>query len=459
MANNNKDQTDRGGRQISAIRGQLLTFHSDPFLINPDESYDFYEDAMVVMEDGMIKDVGEYSRLKDKYPHISDIEFYKDGVIMSGFIDCHAHYVQSPMIGSYGDTLLGWLNEYAFPTEKKFSDKDFAGKVAKMFFRQLLRQGTTTANVFATTFAESVDAFFEESERYNTLMICGKVLQDRNLPDYLKDKDTDESVAVSEELLRKWHHKGRQLYAVIPRFAPTSTPRQLELAGDLYQRYVEDGVYLHTHLNEEEKEIEWVRELYPGFADYTDIYEHFGLVGPHSVFAHCCIMKEREWNKMHDNGCGCVHCPSSNLFLGDAMFRFWEAKDRSRPVKVGIGTDVGGGTNFSIFRQLGEAYKVGMLKGRSLDAIRSLYLATRGGAETLGLSDSIGNVKPGQNADLIVIDLKPDEFTEWRLGFCKDIFEKIFVLQTMGLDNLVRSTYVAGKKVYDRDSENKYSYA
>lgn len=183
-------------------------------------------------------------------------------------------------------------------------------------------------------------------------MISGKVLQDRNLPEYLKDQDTEESIALSEQLLKKWHHNGRQLYAVIPRFAPTSTPRQLELAGDLYGRYSDKGVYLHTHLNEEDKEIEWVRDLFPDFSDYTEVYESFGLVGPRSVFAHCCIMHEREWQKMHDKGCGCVHCPSSNLFLGDAMFRFWEAKDKHRPVKIGMGTDVGAELIFPFFVSL-----------------------------------------------------------------------------------------------------------
>ena len=222
------------------------------------------------MQDGVVLDIANYKDIKDKYPTLKTIDHYPDSIIMPGFVDCHVHYVQSPMIGSFGDTLLQWLNDYTFPTEAKYKDKAFADEVAKMFFKQLLQQGTTTANVFSTTFATSVDAFFEESERYNTRMITGKVFQDRNLPDYLKDESAEESVSVAESLLKKWHNRGRQLYAVIPRFAPTSTEKQLTLAGELYQRHIEEGVYMHTHLNESEGEVERVSQLCPQFDKYTD---------------------------------------------------------------------------------------------------------------------------------------------------------------------------------------------
>lgn len=412
-----------------------------------------------MIRDGHILDVDNYNDIIGRYPGLVDIDTYTDALVMPGFIDCHVHYVQSPMLGSFGDTLLNWLNQYTFPTESKFRDKAFADEVAKIFFRQLLEQGTTTANVFSTTFAESVDAFFEESERYDTRMITGKVLQDRNLPDSLKDESAEESVILSENLLKKWHHRGRQLYAVIPRFAPTSTPEQLSLAGDLYQRYIDDGVYMHTHLDEAESEIEWVRQLFPQQSNYTEVYKHFGLVGKRSVMAHCCLVEEAEWQILHDCGCGVAHCPSSNLFLGDGEFRYWEAKEQSRPVRFGIGTDVGGGTNFSIPRQLGEAYKVAMMKARSLDAVRSFYLATRGGAETLRLENTIGSIAPGYEADLAVIDLAPTEYASWRMKYTGDIFEKLFVLMTLGLDNMNKATYVAGRKVYDRSRDKKHMYA
>ena len=449
------------GTKLKGIRGQLLTFKDDPFLRNEEECYDYYTDALVVMQDGHIVDVGDYKTVAPKYPTLDpkDVENYPDSIIMPGFIDCHVHYVQSPMIGSFGDTLLEWLNEYTFPTESKFKDKAFADNVAHIFFRQLLEQGTTTANVFATTFETSVDAFFEESERYNTRMISGKVLQDRNLPDSLKDPDTEESIVIAEKLLKKWHHRGRQLYAIIPRFAPTSTPKQLQLAGELYQRYIDQGVYMHTHLDEVQSEIDWVTQLFPDQPNYTEVYKHFGLVDKRSVMAHCCIVREEEWDVLHKCDCGVAHCPSSNLFLGDGEFKYWEAKEQSRPVRVGMGTDVGGGTNFSIPRQLNEAYKVAMLQTKNLTAVKSFYLATRGGAEALHLENTIGSIAPGYEADIAVIDLKPDEFAQWRMQFSDNIFDKLFVLMTLGLNNVNKATYVAGNKVYDRERKNKWMYA
>ena len=447
------------GSALKGIRGHVLTYKADPFLNDENECYDYYDDGMVVIQDGHILNVGAYNDIAQQYPELTDIDSYPDAVIMPGFIDCHVHYVQSPMIGSFGDTLLNWLNQYTFPTEAKFKDKKFADEVAKIFFRQLLEQGTTTANVFSTAFAESVDAFFEESERYNTRMISGKVLMDRNVPDAVKDESPEESILVSERLLKKWHHRGRQLYAVIPRFAPTSTPKQLELAGQLYQRYIDQGVYMHTHLDEAQNEIDWVTQLFPDQPNYTEVYRHFGLVDRRSVMAHCCIVREEEWQTLHNCQCGVAHCPCSNLFLGDGQFKMWEAKQQDRPVRVGMGTDVGGGTNFSIPRNLGEAYKVSMLQMKNIDAIKAFYLATRGGAEALHLENTIGSLAPGYEADIAVFSLCPSEFAGWRMKFTKNIFEKLFALMTLGLDNMNIATYVAGNKVFDRKRGQQYMYA
>lgn len=447
------------GGTLKGVRGQILTFEADPFLTNEKESYDYYNDGLIVIQDGIIIEVGDFAEVAAKYPALTDIDSYTDSLIIPGFVDTHVHYVQSPMIGSFGDSLLTWLNEYTFPTESKFRDKAFADEVAKIFFKEILEQGTTTANVFSTTFAESVDALFEESERYNCRTITGKVLQDRNLPDSLRDKDTKESIVIAEQLLRKWHHRGRQLYAVIPRFAPTSTPEQLTLAGELYQRYIDQGVYMHTHLDEVQSEIDWVTQLFPDSPNYTEVYNRFGLVDRMSVFAHCCIVRPEEWDLLHKHDCGIAHCPSSNLFLGDGEFKFWEAKDATRPVKTGIGTDVGGGTNFSVFRQIGEAYKVGMLQSRGMSPLRSFYLATRGGAEALHLEHTIGSVAPGYEADLAVLDLKPSAFAEWRLQYADDLAAKLFVLTTLGLNNQNKATYVAGRKVYDRERADRWMYA
>lgn len=459
MKNKNPLPINPNGGAIKGVRGQILSYHDDPFLKQPEVCYTSYNDGLVVMQDGIILDVNEYAYIIDKYPNLKQIDEYKDSIILPGFIDAHVHYVQSSMIGSFGDTLLQWLNRYTFPTESNFKDKVFADEVAKIFFKQILEQGTTTANVFATTFVESVDAFFEESERYNTRMICGKVLQDRNLPDSLKDSSAEESIFFAEKLLKKWHKRGRQLYAVVPRFAPTSTDEQMRLAGDLYKKHVANGVYLHTHLNESRDEIEWVAQLYPNNKSYTDVYRSYGMLGDRSIMAHTCLMHEDEWQMLHENDCGCAHCPSSNLFLGSGEFKYWEAKSAQRPIRVGIGTDIGGGTNYSIVRELNEAYKVGMLQTHALPAVQSFYLATRGGAEALHLEHSIGSIMPGYEADMTVLDLHPSEFVKWRMQFAKDIFEKLFVLQTLALNDMNKATYVAGNKVFDRTRTKQFMYA
>lgn len=446
------------GGPLKGVRGAMLTFRDDPAMAPASLCHDYYADGLAVIQDGRILAAGEYADVTPAYPGLTDIDRYEAALILPGFIDCHAHYVQAPMIGSYGDTLIDWLNRYTFPTEARFRDKDFADEVARMFFRQTLSAGTTTANVFSTTFEASVNALFEESERYNARTITGKVLQDRNLPENLKDPSAEGSMLLTEKLMAKWHRRGRQLYAIIPRFAPTSTPLQLKLAGELYRAHLDQGVYLHTHLDEAEGEIRWAMSLFPEARDYTDIYDRFGLLGHHTVLAHCCIVTPREWKRLSEAGCGVAHCPSSNLFLGDGEFKYRQATDPARPCRVGIGSDVGAGTSFSIPRQLGDAYKVAMLDDNPLDALRSFYMATLGGARVLRLEDTIGSIRPGREADLAVLDLKATEFLEWRLQFAHSLPEKLFVLQTLAPDNLNRATYVAGKKVFDRHRPHQLSY-
>jgi len=428
----------------SAIRGAVLTFTADPFYNNPAESYQYLEDALVIMDNGHIESVSVYS------PQAAEgltVEHFPEAIICPGFVDCHLHYPQTQMIGAFGEQLIEWLNTYTFVAEQDFASLSHAQRVAKVFLAELLRCGTTTASVYCTVHPQSVEAFFETSSELNTRMIAGKVLMDRNAPEALLD-NAETAYADSLRLLEKWHGHGRQLYAVTPRFAPTSTPEELRAAARLW--YEHPGTYMQTHLSENMGELAWVQELFPECGRYLDVYKKFNLFGPRSVWGHCIHIGEEDFADFNDSGAAMAHCPTSNLFLGSGFFKLYEAKKADRPVKVGLGTDVGGGTSFSILQTLNEAYKVAQMNQTRLNSIQGFYLATRGGAEALDLADSIGSVAPGFEADLVVLDLKATPLMEFRMEFAKTLAEKLFVLMTIGDDRAVRATYVAGRKVHSR---------
>lgn len=433
---------------LAALRGPAVTLVDDPFAQASRACLQYHEDALVLIEDGTIRAFGPYAELRDTVPDGITPEHFPGHLLAPGFIDTHVHYPQLQMIGAFGAQLLEWLDTYTFPAEMSFADAAHAERVAKLFLRELLRAGTTTAMVYCTVHPHSVDAFFAESERFNTRMIAGKVLMDRNAPAPLLDtaqRGHDESLA----LIERWHGRGRQLYCVTPRFAPTSTDAQLEAAGALLKS--RDGLFLQTHLCENPGEVEWVRELFPARSSYLDVYAHAGLVRPRSMFGHAVHMHEHDFCTCHQTGAGLAHCPTSNLFLGSGLFKLFEATDPRRPVKVGLGTDVGAGTSLSQLQTLNEAYKVAALAGHKLDAVQGFYLATLGSARALGLDDRLGRLAPGHEADICVLDPRATPLMAFRAGYCASIEELLFMLMTLGDDRAVRATYVAGQRVYDRD--------
>jgi len=430
-----------------AIRGAALTFTGDPFLQEAATSYTHLEDALIVIAEGRIESIEAYDPQKAED---LEVEHFRDALICPGFIDCHLHYPQTQMIGAYGEQLIEWLNTYTFVAEQDFAAPEHAARVAKVFLGELMRCGTTTASVYCTVHPQSVEAFFEASAELGSRMIAGKVLMDRNAPPALLDTP-ETGYEDSRRLLEKWHGQGRQLYAVTPRFAPTSSPEQLRAAARLWREH--PGSYLQTHLSENLGELDWVKALFPDSKSYLDVYESFGLFGPRSVFGHCVHLAEEDFAAFHRSGAVMAHCPTSNLFLGSGFFKLFEAKKTGRPVKVGLGSDVGGGTSFSILQTLGEAYKIAQMNQTRLDTLKGFYLATRGGAEALDLADRIGSLAPGYEADLIVLDLKATPLMEFRMEFARTLAEKLFVLMTIGDDRSVRATYVAGRKVHSRSKK------
>ncbi len=434
-----------------AIRGPALTYTGDPFRDGLDATMVQWPDAIVVMSGGKITQAGPAASIAPRLPAGTPVHDYgRDALISAGFVDCHVHFPQTPMIASHGGQLLEWLERYTFPAELKFADPVYARKVARLFLQECLRNGVTTSCVYCTVHPHSVDALFEEAERLGLRIAAGKVLMDRNAPAALLDTAQtgyDQSAA----LIAKWHGKGRMLYAITPRFAGSSTPEQLTAAGALWREHPD--CLMQTHISENRREVEWMKELFPARRNYLDIYDHHGLVGPRGVFGHGIWLDDSELARLHGAGSAIAHCPTSNLFLGSGAFNLARAKDKRRPVRVGIGTDIGAGTSFSMLATLGAGYKAAQAHQQSLSAGHAYYLATRGGAEALHLDDKIGSLSPGMEADLVVLDMKSTPLIAQRLETASDFLDRLFVQMVLADDRAVQATYVSGKPTYQRGRE------
>ncbi|WP_119300536.1 guanine deaminase [Dongia deserti] len=422
------------------LRGSILHFLRDPGAPADPEAWEYWEDGCLKIIDGHIGAVGPADETLKTRAAQDALHDHRGKLILPGFIDTHVHYAQVDVIASYGRQLLDWLNDYTFPAERAFADPDHARRIASLFLDTLLRHGTTTAAVYPTVHKQSVDAFFEEAQRRRLRMICGKVLMDRNSPDYLRD-DVHDAEADCRELIQRWHGKDRLGYALTPRFAPTSSREQLAMAGRLY---AETGVWMQTHLAENADEIRWVKELFPEARSYLDVYDRFRLLGPRSVFAHCIHLDTEDRARFVASNSAMSFCPTSNLFIGSGFFDLEAA--RSLGVRVGLATDVGGGTSYSMLQTLAEAYKVLMTHGQRLNAWRGLWLATLGGAECLSLDDTIGNFAIGKEADCVVLDLAATPVLDRRMQVATALEERLFALMMLGDDRTVAATYVLGER-------------
>jgi len=426
-----------------AYRASLLYFTSDPAF--NDNAYRWYEDGLLIVNGDKVHLAGDYAALSGLLPEGTPVHDYRGKLIVPGFIDTHVHYPQTDMIASPAPGLLPWLEKYTFPTERQFKDPVHAGRVASFFLDELTRCGTTTAMVYCTVHPESVEAFFTESEKRNLRMVAGKVLMDRHCPDFLQDT-AESGVRESEELIKKWHKRGRQLYAITPRFAPTSTEAQLELAGQLAKAYPD--TYLQTHVAENTDEVAWVKSLFPNARSYMDVYDHFGMLRPRSMYAHCIWLDDADRARMSETQSAISICPTSNLFLGSGLFNF-ERADAAQ-VPLSLATDVGGGTSFSMLQTMNEAYKVARMGGTYLPALRMFYLATLGGARSMQLEGTIGSFVPGAEADFVVLDPKATPLLARRSERTDSLEELLFAIALLGDDRTVSATYAAGAPVHQR---------
>jgi guanine deaminase len=432
-----------------AIRGALFDVRDDPWQVGVDRARYYEPDAIVAMSRGRIVDCGAAADVAPRLPPDTRVVTYANALICAGFVDAHVHYPQLPVIGAGGKPLLDWLTAYTFPAEARFGEADYARAVARRYFAENLRNGTTSAAVWCTVHPESVDALFGEAARLGVRTIAGKVMMDRNAPAALLD-DAQRSYDESKALIDRWHGKDRLHYAVTPRFAATSTPEQLELAGALRREFPD--VYLQSHVAENKAEVEWIRALYPERASYVDVYARFGLLGPRAIYAHGIHLDETELDLLHDTGTALAHCPTSNNFLGSGLFDVARAKDARRPVDVALATDLGGGTGFSMLGTMQAACEVAQQHGKPLAPSSAWWLATGGAACALHLGDRIGSLAPGRDADVVVLDLHSTPLIEFRMRYVSDIEQALAVQMALGDDRAVRATYVAGRLAFDRDA-------
>ncbi len=426
------------------LRGRLLSFTRAPHDLSDTGSYVYDTDGGLLLADGLIVASGPYAEIKAQAPvDVVEID-HRPHLIMPGFIDTHLHFPQMQVIASYAANLLEWLNTYTFPEECRFVEGAHAERIATHFYDELIRHGTTTAVAYCSVHKTSADAFFREALRRNMRMVGGKVMMDRNAPQGLLDTAQlgyDETRAVIAE----WHGKGRNHVAITPRFAITSTPQQMEAAGTLAREFPD--LHIQTHLSENHDEIKFTGELYPEALDYTDIYARYGLLGHKTLFGHCIHLSEREADAMSEAGAIAVHCPTSNLFLGSGLFPLKALARREKPVRIGVATDIGGGSSYSMLRTMDEAYKIQQLLGERLNPLESYYHMTLGNAEALSLTDRIGTLEPGSDADLVVLDATATPAMALKMEVVKSLVEELFLLQTMGDDRAIAETYVAGMAV------------
>lgn len=432
----------------TAFRAPLLTFNGDP--AQSGEAAVYETDGLVIVDDGKVVASGPHAALAATLAPDAVVHEMRDKLIVPGFIDTHIHYPQTDMIASPAPGLLPWLDTYTFPTERRFDDPAHAREVAEFFVDALLACGTTSALVYCTVHKQSADALFAASESRDLRMIAGKVLMDRNCPEFLRDT-AQSGYDDSAELIGRWHGRGRQMYALTPRFAPTSSEAQLEACGELARRHPD--VFVQSHVAENVDEVKWAAELFPGHRSYLDIYDHYGLLRRRAVYGHCIHLDDDDRRRMAETGTAVAHCPTSNFFLGSGLFDFDKAGEYGVPVT--LATDVGGGTSFSMLQTMNEAHKVARLSGHHLSATRMFWLATAGAAQALDLDRTVGTLVPRTEADFVVLDPKATPLLARRTARAESLEELLFAFALLGDDRAVYRTYAAGRCVHERDAARR----
>ena len=461
--------------KLLGIRGTFLDFVDDPWsCLEEEKALRFYADGMLVLEEGKIKAFGSYEELIKEFVDI-EITHIQERIILPGFIDGHIHMPQTRVLGVYGEQLLGWLHKGIFPEEKKYSDPEYAALGASHFFDNLLAAGTTTCQAFLTHSPVSVDAFFEEASKRKMLVLAGLTGIDRFAPSdsFISSDDFYEK---SAKLIEKWHRKGRNLYAITPRF-PLGSSHEMMQACQRLKKELPD-LWVNSHLNENPEEIVETNR-YHKVPDYLSVFEKYDLLGPKFSGGHSVWTSDSEYRRLHQAGAAVCFCPLSNLFLGSGFFRLGKVTDPDYRIRFAMGSDVGAGDKFSILCALNEGYKVGMcnysmltnpFEQHSIDhkeaernrfsSCRAFYAATLGGAKALYLDDRIGNFAIGKEADFVVLDWKAGQRAcVWQTSQIVDAkapqtiqeaLDLLFSIMILGDDRNVAQTWILGELAYLR---------
>jgi guanine deaminase len=424
------------------ILGQLVSFASDGSVLHETKG------AVVVDVAGRISWVGAAKKLPEN-ARSAPIHDYGEKLVMPGLIDAHIHFPQYRMLAAPGKDLLDWLSRFTFPEEARYSDHAYAAAKAEIFLDRLLAHGTTTALAFCSVHKTCVDALFAGAQKRNMALITGKTMMDRNAILAVQD-DPETGARESEALYNSWHGKGRLRYAVTPRFAVTSSEEQLRLSGELLKSL--NGALMQTHISESAREIAMVKTLFPKAMDYTDVYDQFGLLSKRSLFAHGIHLSERECQRLSETESTVVHCATSNTFLGSGLMSMPHLRKEGRLVHIGLGTDVGGGTSYSMLATLGETYKVQMLNGYKPTAAELFRMATIGNAQRLHIEGETGSLTAGKFADITVIDPEATPVLKSRHELSQSLEDILFSLIILGDDRAIAATYVAGKRLHLKEA-------
>ena len=423
---------------MKAYRASLLYFSGRQAVLEQDG-------LLVVGPDAsgrqIVQAIGSYPSQIALYPDVT-VEHFPGRIIAPGFVDMHIHYPQLDVIGSPAEGLLPWLENHTFPHEKRFAAPEYNAQAAPFFVAELLRNGVTTALVFATSHPESVNALLGEAQKRSLRMIAGKVLMDQNSPDGVRDA-TQQSLLDTETLINQWHDVDRLGYAITPRFVPSCSVAQLQGAGELAAKYPD--VWIQSHVAENAGEIAWVRQLYPQARSYLSVYEQFGLLRPRAVYAHCIHIDDEDRALMRATGTAAAVSPTSNLFLGSGFFDYVSA-DRVG-FAYGLASDVGGGTSFSPFHTMLAAYYVGRegqtKPGVSLSPQQLWWQHTAGAAQALGLEGVVGNLLPGCEADFVVLNPQATPLLTRKTGQAGSLDELLFALIVLGDDRVIERCVIS----------------